>query len=436
VKTVLIVTYAFPPRNIVGAIRPLKFARYLPEFGWRPIVLTVKEGVGWGGGIDETLLEQLSPEVHIVRTVAIEPPYRVVSGLAGGDPRQAVPVRKRLLRALRTLLLIPDDKIGWFPFALWSGQQILRQQRIDVVFSTSPPPTSHLIGAVISRMARCPLVTDFRDPWTQFALHTWLRNPIRRSIEEALEHAVLRRSACVVGVTPPRTKEMADKYPDIPKERFVTITNGFDREDYAPSASPPNNERFTFVYTGSFYYDRQPDVFFKSVRALLDDNPHLEDRLLFLFAGPGKEFLDRLITHYNLQSIVHSLGYVSFQESVTLQKGADALLLFLGDAPMSATWYPAKVFEYLATGRPILALVPEGITADLLREAGTGIVVCPDDSRSLSEALLNLYLDWQQGRLPILKDPGFLESFERRCLTKQLASLLDTLTPCASVGRR
>lgn len=434
-KTVLIVSYMFPPMSGVGVIRPLKFARYLPQFGWRPLVLTVRQGFDWSSTTDTALLGQLSPEVEIFRSRSIEPPYRAVTELTGAPSGQKPTLRKRLLRALRTALLIPDDKIGWLPFALREGRQILRRYPVDVVFATAPPPTTLLVGTCLSRWGRCPLVSDFRDPWTQHLLHHWLGNPIRRWIEERLEHAVLRRSSRVVAVTPPRTDALAAKYPDIPRDRFVTITNGFDLDDYGPPAPPPHNERFTLVYTGSFYYRRQPDALFQALTGIARDRPELRDQFRVRLAGVADSDLAAQVARWGLEDVVDLLGPVPYRESVALQKGADLLLLFIGASPMGATWYPAKVFEYIATGRPILALTPEGVAADLVREAGTGVVVPPEDPVAIRRALLDLHARWQEERMPGLTDPAFPLRFERRALTERLADLFEAALSERAAGR-
>lgn len=422
-RKVLIVTAAFPPHSTVGAIRPFKFARYLPEFDWDPQVLTIA-GADGEGSTDTALLEQLPCEACLVhRTPAVVPSRRWVAHVAASSSAGYVSFIKRLLRAIRTALLFPDDFIGWLPFALARGLRVLRRGRIDLVFSTSPPATAHVVAMVLSRWARCPLVVDFRDPWTQHALHHWLRNPLRRRAEEALEHAVLQRASFIVGVTPPRTAELAEKYPDIPRSRFVTITNGFDTADYGPPAHAPANDRFTVVYTGSFLYYRQPDEFLKAVESVLEQRHDLRTRIRFIFAGDTGPVLTEHVTARGLGDVVTVLGVVPYHESVALQKQADLLLLFVGAGPMASTWYPAKVFEYIATGRPILALTPEGVAADLVAEAGTGIVVSPGDSAAIGQALVDLYRRWEQGSLPALVDPAFPERFERRTLTAQLAGL-------------
>ena len=298
-------------------------------------------------------------------------------------------------------------------------------------------PTEYLSArevkaAAVRSLARCPLVVDFRDPWTQFSLHQWLRHPLRRRIEEALEHGVLRRASRVITVTPPRTEALAGKYPDIPDSRFVTITNGFDITEYGPPAPAPRTDRFKMVYTGSFYYHRQPHVFLQTLRDLVRENQALRHRVQVVFAGTSGAELTQWASENHLENVVSSLGYLTHQESIALQKSADVLLLFLGDSPMASTWYPAKIFEYLATGRPILALTPEGIAADLVREAGTGTVAHPEDAGSIRRALLDLLRRWEEGRLPTLADPEFPLRFEHRTLTRHLAGVLEEVTTQSS----
>jgi glycosyltransferase involved in cell wall biosynthesis len=436
VRRLLLITRAFPPQKVVGAIRPLKFVRYLPEFGWQPVVLTVKDGHTWQDGTDPTFLEEIPPVAEIVRTPTIEPPYRTLAPIAGEPSERSAPWYKRILRAFRALFLVPDDKIGWLPFAVQAGVRILRDKPVDLILATSPPPTALIIGALLSTWHKVPLVTDFRDPWTEFTFHNWLNNPLRRQIEETLEFLVVQRSARIINVTPPRTRALAARHPDVPGERFVTVTNGFDFHDYGPPAAPPENDRLTMVYTGSFYYDREPVVFLDSLTELIEHYPSVGSDLRVVFAGSGQESLDQLIGDRNLEEVVRTAGYLPYSESVALQKQADVLLLFLGTSPISTSWYPAKIFEYLATGRPVLAMVPEGAAADLLREAGTGIVVNPTERHAIQRALVTLHRRWIEDSLPRLKDMAFPMQFERRRLTKKLADELDAAIAESSVHGR
>jgi glycosyltransferase involved in cell wall biosynthesis len=420
-RSVLAVSAGFPPWRGVGAVRPFKFVKYLPEYGWDPIVLAMRGG---GDEFGMSLLEQLDPTTRVYRTAAVVPSQRLVAKMGSHALGPRVRLWQRILRGLRTALLIPDDFIGWLPFALARGLQILRRERVDVVFSTSPPATAHIVAYLLSWWAGLPLVVDFRDPWTQHPLHHWLQNPMRLRIEELLERRVLQRAARAIGVSQPRTAAMAAKYPDIPFERFLTITNGFDRADYGPPAAVPTGERFAVVYTGSFSYWRQ-DTFLDALEAALRESTDLGADLEVVFAGEGSEGLARQVRARRLEGTVHVLGLVPYERSIALQKGADVLLLFLGPGGLLSTCYPAKVFEYIATGRPILALTTGGITGDLVLEAGTGRVVAPDDASSIKQALLGLYSEWRTDSLPTLRDPSFPERFERRALTERLARIFD-----------
>jgi len=426
-RRVLLVSYMFPPLSGVGAIRPLKFARYLPELGWQPTILTVKGGFNFGSGNDPSLLDQLSPEVKIHRARTIEPPYRAFMGMAGGDPRSRTPVGKRIIRALRAALLIPDDKIGWIPFALREGRRILANQNVDLIHALSPPPSTLLVASNLAKRSGLPLVVDFRDPWTQFTLHHWMRFAARRKIEVAMERAVLRRSSLIMSATQPRTEMLRESYPQIPPDRFDTLTNGFDLEDFGPPPPPSRNDLFTLVYTGSIYYLRNPVSFLQALREALRTHPEMSDKLNVVFAGLAGPDLPRRIREFGLEGIVTIRGIVPYRRSIELQKSADVLLLFLGDSPMASSWYPAKVFEYLATGRAILALAPEGITADLVKEAGTGMVVGPEEVPAIVRAIVDLFLKWKEGRLPALHDPGFPARFERKALTARLAGMYERI---------
>ena len=181
------------------------------------------------------------------------------------------------------------------------------------------------------------------------------------------------------------------------------------------------------VYTGSFYYDRQPTVFLDSLADMMKTRPSIRADLRVVFAGGGRNSLDRLIAERGLKEVVQTTGYLPYKECIELQKQADVLLLFLGPSTLSETWYPAKLFEYLATGRPVLAMVPDSAAARLLRQSGTGIIVDPSDRRAIRECLLALRDRWRAGALPTLCDVNFPMQFERRRLTQTLAELLHSV---------
>jgi glycosyltransferase involved in cell wall biosynthesis len=175
------------------------------------------------------------------------------------------------------------------------------------------------------------------------------------------------------------------------------------------------------VYTGSLYYRRDPAYFLQALSHLVTTHPQMKEKLQVVFAGLAGPDLPRRIRDLGLERLVTLRGIVTYRDSIELQKSADVLLLFLGESSMAPSWYPAKVFEYLATGRPILTLAPEGITADLVREAGTGIVVAPGDAGAIGAAIEDLFQRWQEGRLPTLEDPDFPARFDRKVLAGRLA---------------
>jgi len=232
-KRVLIIAHAFPPLGIVGALRPFKFAKYLPDFDWEPYVLSAKIG-RHVKEIDESLLDQLKPCVKIHRVFGIEPRQwyekysaRKNRGQSGIKKTQNKLSGKNSLviylkRFWETWVEIPDRHIGWFPFALFKALQIMRNQNIDVIYSTSDPQTSHLVALFIKKITKKPWVADFRDPWTQYPLYEY-HSAIRKKIDEKFEYRFLQ-TADVVTVTSNLTANgFMDKYPHIDREKITSL---------------------------------------------------------------------------------------------------------------------------------------------------------------------------------------------------------------------
>src|SRR3990172_3757984 len=264
-RRMLLVTYFFPRVGGGGVPRPLKLAKYLPEFGWAPHVLTVRDGF-WSA-MDETPLAELGPEVRIHRTRMVMPGRFVKRVLGRGNACSAPGIRgeesvglaERAKSVLRTIAYVPDEFIGWLPFAVREGTRIVEREGIEVVISTSPPHTAHLVGRAIARRAGLPWIADFRDCWT--------RNPrflygqgLRGWVEARLERSVLAAASRIVAVTEGCRKTFLTDHPFLDPSKFDLITNGFDPDDYAggmlPASLQPEEGRFRVVYTGGFFAHR------------------------------------------------------------------------------------------------------------------------------------------------------------------------------------
>ncbi len=420
-RRVLLVGSHFPPRGGVGGLRLLKFARYLPEFGWEPVVLTsTVQGEPY---LDDTLGAQAAAEVVRTAALSLTPAHtwlrRRVPGAAGRNGRSG-----RGVRARARWLLVPDEKIGWLPWAVAQGRRLLSSRRFDAILSTSPAATSHLVALLLRAMR--PWVADFRDPWSTHAV-LYFPTPWHRRVARRLEHKVVATAARVTCTTPAIAAALAHAHADVPPDRFVVLENGFDPEDFVGLVRVPRS-RLTFLHAGSFPAftagpARNPVVLLDAVAALMTRRPDLRLRVSLELAGPGEEHLRTLVQARRLDGVARVRGFLSHHEALQAMVDADVLVLVGGAAERTSV--AAKTFEYLAAGRPILALLPEGENARVCRDAGVPWVVPPDDRGAVEAALEGMIQEGREGMAAPAPLPAAL--YGRRALTGRLAALLDDL---------
>lgn len=439
-KRVLLVTYYFPPMGGGGVPRALKLAKYLPAFGWAPHVLTVRDGL-WSA-FDDTPLAELSPEVIIHRTPFVMA-GQLIRRMAGGAKGRPVctedrvepehsSLRERAKDAFRKVAYVPDEFIGWYPFAVRAGKRVVHEMGIDVVVSTSPPPTAHLVGRAIARSTGLPWVADFRDLWTH--------NPgflhgagLRGRVERRLERAVIRAATRIVTVTEPfRDDVLAEHRGHVDPRHVRVIMNGFDPDDFQGGSLPvhlsPDPKRFRVVYTGGWMDNRSPQTFFKALSRYADSKASEGMPINAIFAGTEQSLVRAEAERAGVPALVHTVGYLPPREACALQQSADALLLTLSNRANSSGVIPGKIFQYFGAGRPLLALVPRGVTADLVRKAGAGLVIDPEDADGATRALVAMAKTKSAGTPVRGADSETLAPYTRRAIAKRYAAVLDEVS--------
>jgi glycosyltransferase involved in cell wall biosynthesis len=429
-RTVLLVTYYFPPAGGPGVQRMLKFAKYLPDFGWRPAVLTVREDAEYPVR-DPSLAADVPVGTPIERTRITEF-YRIYRGAAraatplDGTPRSPHEgIVARALRAVRAGIFIPDGRVGWIPHALGPGARLARETGACVILSSGPPFTANLVGGLLHRRTGLPWVQDFRDPWTRAPFYP--RRPgLARRLDEALEHWTLRRAARTLAVNRSMIDDFRARYPGIPKDRLITLPNGFDEADFAGiERSVPR--KLTFVHTGTIHLARDPLSLRGALTELCREEEGFADGVEFALAGRiDAELIDRLRTP-PLDRIIRLLGYVGHGESLRLLRGADYCLLFIGEEPEVRGMLTGKLFEYLGSGTPILAVAPQdGEAATVIRECRAGAVIEPADLTGMKEWLRGAWRRYRAGDRSVASPDGAkIAEFGRRRLTQRLASILE-----------
>jgi glycosyltransferase involved in cell wall biosynthesis len=414
---VLLVTLHFPPGGGGGVHRPLKFATHLPALGIETHVLAPDVPGAVPGDAELELPTQAW--IHRVRYVGPRA-GRAEERLAASEGLARVGTQAALLGKR---LLVPDENLPWSTFATPVAIRLAKREGIDVVITTSPPPSLHLLGAAVKRASGAAWVADLRDPLTS--------NPHRRGYESRLAQLkersvggigrlVASRADAIVAAS----DAIADEARGLsPKGRVVTIANGCDFDDFAGLEHHPS-DRLRLTHTGNFHGKRDPKPFF---RALAESG--LED-VVVRFAGDVRAADREYAEALGLGDRIELLGYVSRRRSLELQRDSEALLLLIPDSGGRGKGVlTGKIFEYLAAERPILAVVPpDGAAADLLRETAAGTVVAPDDVDAIRAALVDLHRRWKDGNLegtPLSSE--WRERLSRAKRVEELADLLKTV---------
>lgn len=427
---VLLVTYAFPPRGGVAVQRVLSWARHLPAHGIRLTVLTVTPPHGTVQ-IDTSLLAEIPDDVRILRTPALEPYrlYRAMGGMrAQDDPRQRATqvagsrqqggVGEQLYRWVQERWLVPDPKIGWFPFALEAARGLQEEgYRPDVILATQPPATTLVIGDALAQRWQVPLVVDYRDPWNS-GYYPLDRPPAVADREVALERRVLQRAAAVVTVSVSFGDKLSKLVQDDSgfMEKLMLIENGYD-PIFVENLESIGGNGPVLLHAGSLYAQRSPEPLFAALRALSTEAPALTtDWTLRLQGNVAPEYLhDAEATGVRVQYD----GFVSHRDALQAQQQADILLLF------TEGMLTAKVYEYLAARRPILAIGPAPDLDAFLQSWGAGRCYDPADTVGIRDALKTLMqhrnATGKTEPLTLMKD---LVTIERSALADDLARLL------------
>jgi glycosyltransferase involved in cell wall biosynthesis len=412
----LIVSFYFPPAGGGGVQRPLKLATHLPELGIETHVLA-PDDPRWIHRDDELHPPTLA-WVHRARYV----------GTAGRKPAEELHGTQGLQRFSKQAqlfgrrFLVPDENVSWNLTAIPAAIRIVRSEGIDVVVTTSPPSSVHLIGAAVKKATGVKWVADLRDSLVAHP-HRRAERLVVRAKEQG-EHAVARlvaRSAdAITCVSEAIADEIRERGPAGP---VATIANGSDFDDFAGLVRHPS-DRFRLTHTGSFFGKRDPRPFLTALKqAGLDD---VVARFLGDFRAADREWAETL----ELGDRLELVPYASRRRSLELQRDSEALLLLIPDAGGRGRGVlSGKVFEYHAAERPILAVVPpDGAAADLIRASGAGVVVAPDDVDGMAAALRDLHARWQADDLPdtALADE-WRDRVSRRTRVQELADLLWSL---------
>jgi glycosyltransferase involved in cell wall biosynthesis len=421
-RRLLLAAYFFPPLAGGGVHRVLSFVRHLPAHGWSCTVVCAGEEDYWVR--DPSLRADVPAGTEVIRVAggsALSAWLKVRGGM--GRRRGGTFTG---LRALANWWLVPDSYVGWVRPARAALERRVRAGGIDVLLSSSPPDSAHLAAEPVARRHRLPWVADFRDPWTGLSFFT-PPTPYHRRRQQAMERRVLERADLVL--TASRTHlDALGSPPGTRVRRAEHLPNGFEPAGRASEPEPPA-DTFRLVFTGTLNLMEDAGTLLEGVYELLAKHPEARRKLRVELAGPYDLDYEDRAEALGLKGIVRFPGALSHAEARALQRSADALLLWRPRGVGFRTMVPGKLYEYLDSGRPVVALLPEDDeAAALVREAG-GAVVTPNDRAALAQELQKRYMAWKEhGRAPDTR-PAWLEEHTRERLAARLAGWLDELAP-------
>lgn len=448
-KRVLIISYYWPPAGGSGVQRWVKFAKYLPAEGWQPVVYTPQNPEL--SSVDETLLKDIPAEAEIIKRPILEPYgfYRRLFGSKSSTDMQSLikdsavsatggevnPIsggskswKQSLSLWVRGNLFIPDPRVWWVCPSVRFLKKYLKEHPVDAIVTTGPPQSMHLIGRGLHRATGIPWVADFRDPWTKmfYYKHLHLSKCADRR-HHRLEKSVLDEASAVISVSPLVQQE----FQEMTSNRVELITNGFDADDFMdicgevlPSADEHSSPTtFNITHTGLFAEDGNPLALWDAIADKCAEDEAFAKALKIRLVGKVDAAIIAALAERGLADHVDALGYRSHDEAVAEQRAAGLLILPLRQEPEYRNVLPGKIFEYLASGRPVLGIGQEdGAAAKVLTDSGVGVMYDWDKAGQIRAAIDAAW----DGTFPF--SPSGIGRYTRSALTHTLAALLDSLS--------
>ena len=422
---ILIITYYWPPAGGPGVQRWLKFVKYLPEFGFQPIVY-IPENPSYPI-IDEKLISEVTNQAIILRNKIVEP-YQWASFLSKNKTTKIssgiIPNKKKqtfldqILLWIRGNLFIPDARVFWVKPSVKYLEKYISENGITTIITSGPPHSLHLIGLNLKRKLNIKWVTDFRDPWTTIGYHKALKlSEFAANKHKELEFKVLN-AADLILVTSPSTRAEFKKITSKPIE---VITNGYDVEKIGNQIL---DKKFTLAHIGSFLSERNPRILWESISELIRENPTFASHFQLKLIGAVSQEVLNSIALFQLQNYVNNLGYISHDDAIMHQKKSQVLLLIEINSEDTKSIIPGKLFEYLNANRPIVALGPEqSDIPSILYDTHTGLYFNYEDKNAIKTHMLHLFGEYKKNRLSVSSKN--INLFSRKSCTKQLAKILN-----------
>ena len=434
-KRVLIITYYWPPSGGSGVQRWLKMSKYLPENGWQPVIYTA-DGAEYPVE-DLSLIKDVAPEAEIIRRPIIEPYsfYKKFLGIKKDEKIKAGFInegkkksawKENLSIWLRGNLFIPDARCWWVRPSVRFLKKYLQENPVDAIISTGPPHSMHLIAKELHKKFNIPWVADFRDPWTDIDFFSELKLT-KRSLKKhhRLQYQVLTEANKVVTVGWDWAKGLESHG----AKDVAVITNGYDFNIEELKTKSDLSESFTMSHVGIIGAARNATKFWAALGELIKDNniPDFSNLLKIRLIGQVDNSVLLSIKENNLENHVEIIPYIPHEKVIIEQSSSQVLLLFVNNSPNAKGILTGKIFEYMASGRPIMAIGPkDGDTAIILDETKSGFIVDFEDKDGMKKMILDLFEKYKENQL-ITKENESVKKYSRRALAKEYVNLIERI---------
>ena len=418
-KKVLFISYLYPPIANSGTQRSIKFVNYLPDFGWKPIVLTVENPPDTS--IEHRLMEEVDSNTHIERV----PFWSDVLSKKIATILSPIIESKKMEEGIawRIRIPIPDICGMWAPSAIKKSVELYQEEKYDMIYATGYPWTSFLIASQVGRKTGVPYILDYRDLWTQYDYSFGYRSRILKKFDIILEKRILSNASSILTVSQSLKSYIQNNLPNNSNCKIHVITNGYDLKDFNITVpfKKMANKKLNIVYTGVWKINYSPEELYCAVSEIANDNRSILDRIFITTAGYPQGFAAK----YGISSIIKELGPVEHCIALNLMKEADVLFLPVPEGIYSKASLPGKLFEYIGSGTSILAYVPlDSEVANVLSDVGGSLCIEKGNINKLKDTLINLVLHGTKSYFSIRKN-DCVAKYERKNQAKMLASILN-----------
>jgi glycosyltransferase involved in cell wall biosynthesis len=430
-KKVLILTYYWPPSGGAGVQRWLKFTKYLRDFKFEPVIYTAEDPEY--PSIDDSLMDDIPENITVLKTRVREPyklyklftskkkGHRINTGFLNEEKKKGLP--EKISVWIRGNWFIPDARKFWITPSSRYLVRYLGENPVDLIVSTGPPHSLHLIALHVAGKTGLPWVADFRDPWTKIDYYRDL-HLTRRSDRKHRE--LEKKVVCTADALTVINREMKEQFKEIGGKNIHVITNGFDPEDYDPDTVTERDNKFSLTHIGTIVPTRNPVKLWKVLSELVQENADFAKDLEIKLVGASDYSVTKSIAESGLDNRVVKIDYLPHKEAIRVLKSSQVLLLLVNNTPHSKGILTGKLFEYLNAGRPILAIGPsQGEVEYVLEETSTGRLADFNDGETLKKLILEYYQSYRENKLEI--NSRNIDNYSRKTLTGKISGIFNEI---------